>query len=223
MLPPTFLDWWFAPWAHASGRTPCLPSAIDQLGRRDGYRLWCAEAGIDPDIPLHFDPAWHIAATADGTEFIATARLFAGLLAARDHDQAVLGALPFADRKWCVSIAATQPLQRCSHVRYDGGESIEVRGMVELARRLEHGFPGLWGRLRLTLPIALADKVDRLRHEAVAMELKLDACATRAQRCWQHCRNRAESMRAAQAASDASRDQSDRYTRADHDDAALAT
>lgn len=187
MLPHAFVDWWFAPWSYADGGDAALPLAADQLGQRDGYRLWCDQSGIAADFPGSFDPAWSAAVCADRTELMATARLFAGLMAAREHEHPVLDALPFAERKWCMSIAATQPLVRCRQAQYGKDESIEVRGLVELARRLTNGFPGLWPRLRLMLPAGEAAQVDRLLGTAVATAS--DASAVRAQRCWRLCRN----------------------------------
>src|SRR3990167_9934149 len=113
MLPHAFVDWWFAPWSYAHAGAAHLPLAADHAGRRDGYRLWCEQAGIAADIPGNFDPAWSDAVCRDGTQLIAGARLFAGLIAAREHEQRLLDALAFSERKWCVSVAATQPLQRC--------------------------------------------------------------------------------------------------------------
>lgn len=187
MLPHAFVDWWFAPWAYAHRAHAQLPLAADRLGQRDGYRLWCDRTGIAADLPGNFDPAWSDAVCTDGPQLMATARLFAGLMAAREHEQAVLDALPFAERKWCISIAATQPLLRCRQARYGTAESIEVRGLVELARRLKNGFPGLWPRLRLMLPSGEAEQVDRLLDTAVATTS--DTSAVRAQRCWRLCRN----------------------------------
>lgn len=193
MLPSSFFDWWFSPWAYAADPELRLPLALDRFAQRDGYRLWCSLADVDPDLPPHFHAGWSIAVTSGGTEFIAAARLFAGLMAAREHDQTMLGQLTFEDHKWCVSVAATQPIIRCPQVEYAPDESIEVCGLVELARRLESGFPGLWSRLRLTLPRGLVDKVTvRLRDAAIAT-VESDAALIRAQRCWRMCTTRIES------------------------------
>lgn len=192
MLPHAFVDWWFAPWSYAHRVDAHLPLAADRLGQRDGYRLWCDRTGIAADLPGNFDPAWSDAVCTDGSQLKATARLFAGLMAARDHEQPVLDALPFAERKWCISIAATQPLLRCRQARYSTADAIEVRGLVELARRLKNGFPGLWPRLRLMLPAGEAAQVDRLLDTAVATAS--DTSAVRAQRCWRLCRNYAAAL-----------------------------
>lgn len=193
MLPSSVFDWWFAPWTYAVDSDLRLPLALDRFAQRDGYRLWCSLADVDPDFPPHFHAAWSIAVTSSGSELIAAARLFAGLMAAREHDQNLLGHLSFEDHKWCVSVAATQPIIRCPQVEYAVDESIEVCGLVELARRLESGFPGLWSRLRLTLPRALVDQITmRLRDAAIAI-VETDSALIRAQRCWRMCRARVES------------------------------
>lgn len=194
MLPSSLFDWWFAPWSYAADADLRLPLALDRFAQRDGYRVWCSQADISPDFPSHFHAAWSIAVTSSGAELLATARLFAGLMAAREHDQATLAELSFDDRKWCLSVAATQPLSRCRQVRYGNDEPIEMRGMVELARRLESGFPGLWPRLRLMLPAPIAAKVTALVAEAAVVPVDPDAALMRAQRCWRLCRTRVESM-----------------------------
>lgn len=194
MLPNTFLDWWFAPWSYASVLTQRLPLATDELGRRDGYRLWCSEACINPDLPEKFDPAWTIVATSNGLELAATARLFAGLLAAREHTHQVLRALSFADHKWCVSVAATQPLSQHWQINYSADDSNTVRGLVYLACHIEHDFPGLWERLLLTLPIALANRAEYLRLNAVTLTNRSESSVLRTRRCWRLCHNRGQTM-----------------------------
>jgi hypothetical protein len=193
MLPHFFFDWWFAPWGYAVNAPGHLPLAADLLGQRDGYRLWCEQARVTADLPETFDAGWQVVLGANDSELIATARLFAGLLAAREHNQSALAELPFADRKWCVSVAATQPLRSCEDVAYAAGDSIEVRGMFELARRLEHGFSGLWSRLRLILSPALAARVDSLLLDAAPAAESAGTSSTRAQRCWTLCRARVSS------------------------------
>lgn len=193
MLPSSFFDWWFAPWTYAVNSELKLPLAQDRFAQRDGYRLWCKRADVEPDFPRHFHAAWNIVATSDGAQLLATARLFAGLIAAREHDQILLALLPSADRKWCLSIAATQPLQRCPSTQYDPDDSAELRGLVELGRRLESGFPGLWSRLRLLLPGPLYGQIDALLEQAVIAPREADAALARAHRCWRACRSRVES------------------------------
>jgi hypothetical protein len=191
MLPDFFFDWWFAPWGYAVNAPEQLPLAADLLGQRDGYRLWCEQAGVTVDLPEAFDAGWQVVPGANDLNLTATARLFAGLLVAREHNQLVLAELPFADRKWCVSVAATQPLRSCQDVAYAADDSIEVRGMFELARRLEQGFPGLWSRLRLILAPAFAARIDSLLQAASTAESA--GASMRAQRCWALCRARASS------------------------------
>jgi hypothetical protein len=188
MLPSTFVDWWFAPWRDGVA-APQPEHMRDRLGQRDGYRLWCAQARIAPDLPARFDPAWHAAASA-GPQLLATARLYAGLIAAREHDTGALAALPPEQRLWCLRTASTQPLARCGHAAYDDADTLEARGLAELACHLEHGFPGLWPRLRLALPAGLNECVAQLlaaRPEHAAMP-----DPARPQRCWQMCRRRCD-------------------------------
>lgn len=194
MLPHSFFDWWFAPWTYATHfPSPGLPAA-DRLGQRDGYRLWCEYAGIGPDLPERFDPGWSIAAAESETGLTAAARLFAGLIAARQHDRTVLDMLSPAERKWCVSIAATQPLLGWPHMRYGPDEPVETRGLAELACWLERDFPGIWPRLRLLLPAVLTDRVDVLLRCPPGREDKHNASRLRAQRCWRLCCDRIASV-----------------------------
>lgn len=193
MLPDSFFDWWFAPWAYADNVHGHFSLAVDWLGQRDAYRLWCEQVDVTADLPASLDPGWHVVAGDTGLELTATARLFAGLIAAREHNQSVLGELAFADRKWCVSIAATQPLRGYRDAPYAAEDSIEARGLFELARRLEQGFPGLWSRVRLMLPPALVARVDNLLEAALAAAENTDASSMRSQRCWTLCRARVSS------------------------------
>lgn len=192
MLSDAFLEWWFSPWNYALAARTVLPMATDQLGRRDGYRLWCARAAVIAPFPERFDPGWHVAMLDHGPELIATASLFAGLIAARERDQKVLAQLEIADRKWCMSVALTQPLKGCRRP-FAADDSIAIRGLVELACHLEPGFPGLWSRLRLILPAALASRVDTVLHAALAVSEIAEGPAIRAQRCWLLCRRRVAS------------------------------
>ncbi|MGZ3240065.1 MAG: hypothetical protein ACXWJK_06735 [Burkholderiaceae bacterium] len=194
MLPHSFIDWWFAPWSYALESSAHLPLAIDRLGKRDGYRLWCKQAGISADLPSHFDTGWADVMCADGAQLLVAARLFAGLMAAREHEQSVLDALKFSDRKWCVGIAATQPLLRCRQAHYNAMDSIETRGLVELARRLKNSFPGLWPRLRLMLSATQAAQVELLLDTAET--IASGTPMVRAQRCWRMCRDRSAASHA---------------------------
>ncbi|MBJ7311937.1 hypothetical protein ACFOLJ_03150 [Rugamonas sp. CCM 8940] len=189
MLDADFLDWWFSPWRYAVRSPAGLAPALEPLARRDGYRLWCRQANLPADLPASLEPAWQLVATDDGAALRASARLFAGLLAARGQRRDALAALAFAERKWCMAVAATQPLQGCRAPPYTADDALEVVGLVELARRLETQFAGLWPRLRLTLPEPLAERVDALLAR-VAGE-SVEASARRAQRCWSLCRQRA--------------------------------
>jgi hypothetical protein len=188
-LPHSFIDWWFAPWEYAADEPAYRPLSADRVAQRDGYRLWCRQAGVQPDLPDSFDPAWQSAALDDGIELTAAVRLFAGLIAAREHNDGALRQLSIADRKWCASIAATQPLRACGTTIYAADEAIEIRGAVELAYRLRNGFPGMWSRLRLTLAPPLATRIDALLEAASARHA--GGGDPRSLRCWNLCRQRA--------------------------------
>lgn len=192
MLPSSLFDWWFAPWSYAVNPNLHLPLASDRFAQRDGYRLWCAKAQVDPDFPTKFHAAWHIAVTSDTAYLCATARLFGGLIAAREHDQLRLGMLSTMDRKWCLGIAATQPLQRCQKVQYEDNDSIEVCGLGEIAHRLQAGFPGMWSRLRLLLMPEHVIRVDAFLTQALDAPVESDAAHLRAQRCWRICRDKVD-------------------------------
>jgi hypothetical protein len=189
MLTDTFFDWWFAPWAYAAHPLSSLP-ATDCLGQRDAYRLWCEEARLRPDLPERCDPAWSIAALHDAGVLLSAARLFAGLVAARQYDRTVLDALKLDERKWCASISAIQPLQSFHDMRVASSRKIETRGLVELAARLERGFPGMWPRLRLLLAADMAGEVDGLLRSTIGAGDHGSASDRRAQRCWRLCLER---------------------------------
>ncbi|MET3130427.1 hypothetical protein AAKU55_000680 [Oxalobacteraceae bacterium GrIS 1.11] len=193
MLPNTFVDWWFAPWTV----TPALPQPSDRLGQRDAYRLCCAQSHIAPDLPAKLDPAWHVAYTGDVQELLATARLFAGLIAARQHDASALAALAPAERDWCLRTASTQPLLACNASPYGAADALDIRGLTELACHLEQAFPGLWPRLRLALGKRLRERIDQLLPSVGGANGAPGAI--RAQRCWLMCRRRCASPARAKA------------------------
>jgi hypothetical protein len=192
MLSQSFFDWWFAPWNYAAYLPDSMLQAKDQLGLRDGYRLWCKQVQINADLPMQFDPSWNIAICTSADQLLLTAQLFAGLIAARENDTAALQTLPFADRKWCMRTAATQPLRRCCPISYTVDEAIEIRGLVELAVHLEPRCAGMWSRLRLMLEPALVDRIDPLMLATLAQAPDIEDSAARAQRCWRMCRNRVD-------------------------------
>jgi hypothetical protein len=206
ILPEWFLDWWFAPWQYAgaaarmyAGAAARMAHADDVIALRDGYRLWCEQAHVAADLPASFDKEWHIACTTNGDELVRTARLFAGLFAARAHEQEALNELSLADRKWCAGIASIQPVR--AMVTYPAKEpgSIDVSGLAELAMRLEQAFPGMWSRLRLMLPPSGAGKVDAILGQMPSAAPDNAASVTRIRRCWQMCRQRASASRHAGA------------------------
>ncbi len=190
MLPSPLFDWWFEPWAYASNAVRDTGPKQDRVRLRDGYRLWCKKNAVMDRIPEKFDPAWSVAASTNGAELIAAARMFGGLIAVREQDSKALGALSPADRKWCLGIAATQPLRACRNLQYAADETMEARGLVELARRLEQGFPGMWSRLRLMLPPTLSSRIGELLQAALSSDEGAETSAIRAQRCWHLCRER---------------------------------
>jgi hypothetical protein len=198
MLPAAFLDWWFAPWGYAASASGHASHDADLVGRRDAYRLWCAGAGVRPALPADFDAGWQAAALDDGATLASSAKLFGGLLAARQQQRQALAQLAPADRKWCMSIASVQPLAQYAAGPYAPGEALEVRGLTELSCRLEHRFPGMWSRLRLLLPRQLDDRVTTLlerERDADDWHDGPDPSSQRALRCWRLCLQRALEMK----------------------------
>jgi hypothetical protein len=158
---------------------------------RDGYRLWCARLGVAAEFPEEFDPAWHVAGIRDSEELMRSARLFGGLFAARAHDQEALSQLGIEQRKWCAGVASVQPLRGWEGLPAWRGAGIEVRGLGELAVRLENGFPGMWSRLRLMLPQSCIEPVEAALKQARSATAADAASNGRALRCWRMCRQHA--------------------------------
>lgn len=192
MLPQSFLEWWFEPWRYATVQSSRLQDAQDPFAQRDGYRIWCVEANVIPDLLRQYDPAWCMAASRDTECIVASASLLGGLIAACNRDLDVLGALPLADRKWCLSIGSTQPLRLRSGVFMQGEESIRLCGLVELATCLDSAFPGLWSRLRLQLPEELAQEVAVLMANLASDNIRPPSANARLQRLWRLCMARVE-------------------------------
>ncbi|EJN02937.1 hypothetical protein [Herbaspirillum sp. YR522] len=173
-----FLDWWFVPWADLPASAP----TDGMLAARDRYRHWCDQAGLAPHIAEQADWRWQPAAVRDADELMQAAELFGGLLAARARRQAELAALSPARRRWCLSVALTQPLASWM------GElpepmSLGRRGLLELGARLELAFPGMWPRLRLLLPAAEQQALSRFTKAPAAPPRLHD----RDRRCWLMC------------------------------------
>lgn len=200
MLPEPFIDWWFAPWELDAA---CALRS-DRLAQRDAYGLWCAQHALAARLPPQFDVGWAGAACSDADELRATARLFAGLMAARAHDQVLLASLSLPERKWCVSVAATQPLQFAVRPAFSSGHTLELLGLSELAWRLQQGFPGLWPRLRLLLEPAEPALLTQLDGILAGSHNLANVSMLRAQRCWQVCRQRI--LRVRDLAAEAARD-----------------
>lgn len=183
-LPPAaFADWWFAP--ECGDVLPGAPQQTGLLARRDGYRLHCRRDGLPPALPPFMSAGWPLALGL-GAGLRPAARLYAGLLAAREHDAAALSRLAPADRAWCLRLAATQPLRACAPG--NGGADLTLRGLAELACHLERDFPGLWPRLRLALDQPTRDGVAALLPSLAPPAAMATA---RAQRCWLACRRQA--------------------------------
>ncbi|QGZ42144.1 hypothetical protein IP92_05458 [Pseudoduganella flava] len=174
-----FVDWWHTPWRlpYAPQAWPDGAAPAGELARRHGYRLWCDAAGVPAALPATFDPQWQAMARCDGPALETAAGLYGGLLAARERDHAALARLPLAQRRWCMSVALTQPLTALVP-----GLAGTDRGLAELAAALAAGFPGLWPRLRLLLP------PEQTAHIAPAGAA---AASPRLARCWRLCAERA--------------------------------
>jgi hypothetical protein len=178
-LDDAFLAWWFAPW-ELGGAPPAFARNASAMARRAGYRIWCDAAGVPADLPASWDSGWQMAALADAAQLRRAARLYAAMLAARLARQTLLTALPLAERRWCMGVAITQPLQALT----DPGPAtaLDAWGIAELAGALEAGFAGLWPRLRIVLGAEASD---------VAPGAPAAGAATRRLRCWRMCLDRA--------------------------------
>lgn len=174
-----FLDWWFNPSMRAD--------EVSALSRRLGYRLWCSDHGVRPDFPRAFDSGWQQFAGCDAAMLLPAARLYGALLAAREGRHGALAGLHSGERRWSLATAAIQPLARLCRPSGD----LQCDGMRELACALEAGFPGMWDRLRLSLPGEAADDAGAaltgfiLRGQAAGAAS--GAAARRRMRCWGLC------------------------------------
>ena len=196
MFPESFLDWWFVPWRYAVSASGPLQQTSDELALRDDYKQWCRRNDVAIELPAEMDQAWDVARTEDGGELVYAARLFGGLFAARKNMQKMLMPLSFADKKWCMSVAALQPIGWRHEVEPSGVENLELHGLRELAARLEQGFPGMWSRLRLLLPDTLRGQIIVSGAGSLGSGNPAENTA-RIQRCWRMCRNRALNGRTA--------------------------
>lgn len=186
-LAAAFVDWWFAPWelAPAAGATGARP-APDLLGLRDGYRRWCAQAGMPAALPARADLRWAALASLDGAELEAAARLLGGLFAARSPLAPALAGLAADERLWCAGVASLQPLPRAPWRPATGSEGgPAATGLAWLALCLEHGFPGLWPRLRLRLNPTLRGAAERCLADGA--DTLGDAALARLAHCWSLC------------------------------------
>lgn len=186
-MSPEFLQWWFSPWANVADSRTNIGVEDDELARRDAYPHWCAQAGVSADFPESCDWRWAEVVTDDVKGLASTARLFMGIIAAGERDQSLLSELPAADRKWCVRVAATQPLSAACKTAYVQTDRMTTRGFVELAARLESDFPGLWSRLSLMIPIPVSTCISELLETGVLTSNFSNSAIVRAQRCWRLC------------------------------------
>lgn len=196
-----FLDWWLAPWqlAHAPALWPNGAGEPGPLARRHGYRMWCDAAGVPADLPERFEPVWQGLAALDSTALDEAACLYAGLLAARAHDAGQLALLPLAQRRWCMSVAQTQPLVALSapvQPGHAGQDALVQRGLAELARALADGFPGLWPRLRLLVPPGRLLSLAGDGPGTAQIPVTAPAALARVSRCWSLCAAHAGASRA---------------------------
>lgn len=184
-----FVDWWFAPWRYArKDDRPALHDCVNSLlGRRDAYRHWCALTSVTPHMPSCPDWQWQAAASSDTDELLQAAELFGGLLAARRQRHDELAQLAPPQRRWCLSVASTQPLRDWAGDLPEGAHSPRERGLLELALRLERGFPGMWSRLRLLLPAHQAEALAPLLGGAGASVCSSQPLRERDRRCWLMC------------------------------------
>jgi hypothetical protein len=186
-MSPSFFEWWFSPWNNVDKSWDILRSNGDILAQRDGYRMWCAKADVTPSLPVLYDDLWTEVMTDDPDLLLNSARLFIGIIAACEHNQVILHSLTPDARRWCVSVAATQPLLFLCKATYLESDSIEIHGLVEFAARLNCGFPGLWSRLRLLLPALLANRVSKLLESGLDITRYSSSSKTRSKRCWRLC------------------------------------
>lgn len=193
-----FLDWWLAPWrlAHAPALWPAGDGEPGPLARRHGYRMWCDAAGVPADLPARFEPVWQGLATLDSSALDEAASLYAGLLAARAHDAGQLALLPLAQRRWCMSVAQTQPLAALSAPVDVGPDALVRRGLAELSRALADGFPGLWPRLRLLRPPGRLASSAGAGTGPAQLPVAAPAALARVGRCWILCAEHAGLSRA---------------------------
>jgi len=181
--PPSadFLDWWFTPWSYAPGHG--TPYCTGSLGQRDAYRHWCQQAGVRPALPATGDLRWQMT-VRDADQFAGAAELFGGLFAARARQHDELASLSPARRRWCLSVALTQPLLGWTGDLPQPMASARARGLLELALRVEQALPGVWSRLRLLLP---PDEADQLAQRLALGAPEAARLRERERNCWQLC------------------------------------
>jgi hypothetical protein len=186
MLSPSFLDWWFSPWKYASSALEIFPFATDELSKRDAYRLWCCNADVQPALPEKFNAGWCFAESLSTESLMGSAWIFSGLMAARNKDFVKLAHVDVETRKWCLSIASTQPSKSWPQLINSNYEKrfFSLPALFELRIHLDEHFPGLWSRIRLLLPAKYLTLLENFEHDIAKSESTMFS-NVRAQRCWQ--------------------------------------
>lgn len=187
-LDDKFLDWWYAPWKNCARPVPWA-AGLGEFALRDGYRHWCNQAGVTPAMPAEFDAGWCELAALSAPAVLATARLYAGMLLHDQPGHVALRQLTIDQKRWCFGIGAIQPVRLLSH---DNVATLEEIGLHEIAHWLEHGFPGFWPRLRLSLP-AMFDDMHPCQTDLINMQ-SLSSRSVRARRCVLLCSQRASTV-----------------------------
>ena len=185
MLTTTFVEWWHRPWLLTPEHS-YFPQARGDFALRHAYPHWCTQAEVVAALPTQFETAWCSLAELNPEQLRAAARLFSGILLASLQQHARLDTLSSAERKWCLGIAATQPLKKLTAGNINSISDLESSGMDELALQLNMEFPGLWSRLRLQLP-AKREPAAAAQHPSLPANMPTAATLARARRCWQLC------------------------------------
>jgi len=189
MLSDSFIDWWHAPWSDAI-EAPAMYGE-DHFGRSDAYMLWCEHAGMNAALPTTFDTGWSMLENLRHEELSGIARLFGGIIAARAHALDFSAQLSLIERKWCASIASTQPLNMAPGAAYTAADGLNLMGLTELAWRVERDFCGLWPRVALRIEKPVRSRIVQILGNIPAFPEETRSGTLRAQRCWQISRRQA--------------------------------
>lgn len=184
-LDEKFLSWWYAPWKNCA-RPSSWSAGLGEFALRDDYRHWCKQAGVIPTIPARFDEGWCELAALPTPVLITTARLYAGVVLHDQQGHAALHQLTLEQKRWCFGLGSTQPVRLLNHKSM---ATLEEIGFHEIANWLDHGFPGMWSHLRLSLP-AMFDDLQPCQADVINMQF-LSLRSARARRCVLLCSQRA--------------------------------